>query len=157
MEKPIKIRLAEPSDIDQIRKVHQSSIRQLCRKHYPPRQIQAWSSGIKNSNYLAGLKSGEKFWVAVQGRKVLGFSILLNDEIRAVYIHPRFVGQGIGKRLLIKAEKWSRKHNFRKLNLKSSITAQDFYKSQGWNTIRWGIIHLRNDVKIRCILMKKRI
>ena len=42
-------------------------------------------------------------WVAIENDRVVGFLALLGNEIGALFVHPNFWGQGIGRALMDKA------------------------------------------------------
>jgi len=74
--------------------------------------------------------------------------------LNKLYVKYNFHGKGIGKKLLNYAERYAKKRNIKYLKFYSTITAHEFYKSQGYKTIKR--VNLEsNEVKMPCIYMKK--
>lgn len=151
----IIIRRAHESDCIKIRNTHIASIQKICSKDYSPMEIEAWSKRLKPLGYRKGMESGEIFYVAVFKNRILGFSCLVKDEVRAVYIHPNYIRKSVGTRLLKAIEKYSLKMGVKALNLKSTLTALPFYKTHGYKTLGRSFHKLRSGVKIPCIKMRK--
>jgi GNAT superfamily N-acetyltransferase len=115
-----------------IRKSHRASIRKLCPPHYTEAQIEAWVAGLSASYYRAVIGAGHPVYVAVDGARVVRFSELHGDEVRAVYVRKRCAGQGIGRRLLSKVEHAARTGGRRLLRLSATLNAVRFYARLGY-------------------------
>jgi len=94
----MKIRKALDTDKENISRLHISSIKRLCSKHYTHEQLNAWTSVLTPSVYDQALKE-KVFLVALDSKQDLtGLGILdiQNAEISAIYINPDAVGNGVG-------------------------------------------------------------
>jgi putative acetyltransferase len=126
------IRRATPADAEQITPVHVASIRTLCAKDYTQEQIDAWAGWKSPEKYRAAMAAGEIFFVAEVDGRVVGFAVLHGDEVKAVYIHPDYVGSGLGRRLLDAVEAEARTCGVELLQLTSTLTSVGFYKACGY-------------------------
>lgn len=80
-----------------------------------------------------------KGWICEMGNKIVGFAIvdLLKYNIWALFIHPDFEKQGIGKRLQNIMLHWyfSETHTTVWLGTSPSTRAAEFYKLTGWKEV----------------------
>ena len=126
------VRRATPADAEAITPVHVASIRTLCAKDYTQEQIDAWAGWKSPEKYRDAMAAGEVFFVAEHEGRVVGFSVLHGDEMKAVYLHPDHVGRGIGRRLLQAVEDEARAHGVAELHLTSTLTSIGFYEACGY-------------------------
>ena len=75
-------------------------------------------------------------YVAAIGEKIIGTATLNANKVEAVYVNPRYHGQGVGKKLMEKMESIARKKGFSEIILYSSITATGFYQRIGYTKIK---------------------
>lgn len=146
------IRLARPSDLAAIARVHAASVRGLCAAHYPPQAIEQWlapSPGL----YVRMLRSSTVY-VAERSGVVVAFAAvrLATREVRAVYVAPDEAGGGLGQRLLLRLERVARALGIHELRLAATLNAVGFYERHGW----------RRDprpspARQRCVAMRKRL
>lgn len=153
----VLIRAATSEDAESIHSVHIQSISQICSRDYTPAEIAAWTSGPKPESYVKAMEEGEKMFVAVADGQIAGFTGIKSDEICAVYVHPAFVGKGIGKALLDRAEKHLVEQNISEGRLNASKTAKVFYLHHGWEIVQEVAPQQRCGVNINCIGMKKQL
>lgn len=123
----ISIRKAQPEDASQIFQVQIDSIRTLCSSNYTSKQIEALI-GDKSYRNSMGEKQGEIIFVAEIEKAIIGFSALLKDRVSAGYVHPHYVRQGVGTRLLGAVEGEAVAQNIEKLSVMASITARPFIR-----------------------------
>jgi putative acetyltransferase len=151
------IRRATPADAEQITPVHVASIRTLCAKDYTPEQINAWAGWKSPGKYRKAMAAGEVFYVADVAGRVVGFSALLGDEVRAVYLHPDHVGRGLGRKLLEALEAEARARGVAELRLTSTLTSLRFYEACGYTK---GDLHdhpVTGGVTLPCVHFTKRL
>ena len=151
------IRRATPADAEQITPVHVASIRTLCAKDYTQEQIDAWAGWKSPDKYRAAMATGETFFVADVGGSVVGFSVLHGDEVKAVYIHPDCVGQGIGRRLLDAVEAEARNCGVEMLQLTSTLTSVGFYDACGYTRGDNHEHRVTGGVMLTCVKFTKRL
>jgi len=154
---PVVIRRAVPADAEAITPVHVASIRMLCAKDYTPEQIDAWAGWKSPDTYRAAMAAGEVFFVAEVDGRIVGFSVLHGDEVKAVYLHPDHVGRGIGRRLVEAVESEARACGVAELHLTSTLTSVGFYESCGYTK---GAEHqhpVTGGVTLTCVHFTKRL
>lgn len=101
------------------------------------------------------MKGGERMYIAVAGGgRVVGFSSLLKNEMRALYVHPDWIRHGIGKRMLRRLEAIVRRRGIGTLTLGATLTAVAFYQKQGYRIVRRRSCRM-NGVPVPAIRMKK--
>lgn len=133
----VLIRTAEPSEAEVIHNAHMKSIREVCSKNYREEQINAWGGRNFNQKKYDHIFSNDYLWVAVIKDEVVGFCHLGNiseetAELFGLYLVPSAIGKGAGKDLLAKAVNKANELGVAKILTHSTLTALDFYKSQGF-------------------------
>jgi N-acetylglutamate synthase-like GNAT family acetyltransferase len=151
-----KIRKAKLEDASIINKLINNTIFAVNSKDYTKKQINA-----RIKNRTAKLKDRIKtnsraMFIILENFKILGLVSLTLEkkEITMLYVKQNYIGKGLGKKLLKYAEKHAKKLGLDYLNLESTLTAFEFYKSQGYRKIR-KVNHISNGVNIPCIKMRK--
>jgi putative acetyltransferase len=150
----MKIRLAKDGDYSGIARLHRETIRHVNSKDYPGDVIRVWSARAKAERYR---KSADelKRWVAIENSKIVGFCDHGSTcEIRGLYVHKDYLGRGIGSYLLKVAEDSLRKQGCKRIVIKSTITAQNFYENHGYKTGEGGF-HDMEGKKIKFLNMRK--
>ena len=156
----ISVRLARPQDAEQMHHIHVNSVRQLCAIDYTKEQIEAWVGHLNPETLRQYIINGARYEVQFvaedENGTIIGFSAFdKNGDINAVYVHPDYTRQGVGKQLLKAVENEALAHNFTKLQISASITALPFYKANGYKFIKYSSHRLRSNVKIPCALLEK--
>ena len=155
----MKIRKASDTDKKNMSKVHISSIKRLCSKHYTHEQLQAWTSVLIPSVYDQALKEKVVLVAHDSTEELMGLGILdiQNAEISAIYIHPDVVGKGVGTKLLSKLEEIARNNNVVKIAVHSTLNAKGFYQRHGY--LEHGLIfhRLSNGEQLECVRMFKKV
>jgi putative acetyltransferase len=156
-DSPAIIRRATPADAEQITPVHVASIRTLCAKDYRQEQIDAWAGWKSPDKYRAAMAAGEVFFVAEVEGHVVGFAVLHDDEVKAVYIHPDHVGHGLGRRLLDAVEAEARNRGVERLQLTSTLTSVGFYAACGYTRGDNHEHRVTGGVMLTCVKFTKRL
>jgi putative acetyltransferase len=150
------IRPGTPEDAEAIWRVRLASIRDLCSADYTPEQIKAWAGRKRPEDYERAIAAGERFWVAVDGEEIVGFSRVSADTLYGLYVAPSRLRRGIGTALLRAAEASARQAGVAELRLGSTLNAEAFYRRQGYagagRTSR-----AMNGVDVPCVRMSKRL
>ncbi|MEH1838784.1 MAG: GNAT family N-acetyltransferase [Nostoc sp.] len=150
----IKIRLAQPQDRNQIFDIRRDAIQILCSRDYNFEQTQA----LLNDTQLDKSQGGETkdiVFVAEIGEKIVGFSAYSRYWVNAVYVHPKYVRQGIGTELLKAIESEACSQNVNTLAVCASITAKPFYEASGYQDFGKTYISSSSGVYIPCSRMQK--
>jgi ribosomal protein S18 acetylase RimI-like enzyme len=150
----MKIRLAKDKDYAAIARLHRQTIRNVNARDYTEDQILAWSTRTNAERFRSSANKCKR-WVAVEDDKVIGFCDYgLNGEFWGLYVHKEYIGKGIGSHLLKVAEDSLKKLGFKKISLKATITAKNFYKKQGYKVIKKDL-HPINNKKLEIFIMTK--
>lgn len=150
----IFIRPVRASDRLQISQLHSESIQQLCTTDYTAEQIQALLADKK----IYGTNSwGDVVLVAECGEIIVGFSALVGSAVSAMYVHPKWTRQGIGKQLLQAIEREARSRRLQQLFVKASVTAVPFYQACGYQILNPSQIMVAGRVWIPCVDMQKQL
>lgn len=156
MEQRWRIRKAEADDAGGIYDVLVDSVRGLTGGEYTPEQQRAWI-GSCGRDFLHSMVALEQhdIWVAeAAGAGIVAFGALHADEVSYLYVRTRYVGQGLGTRLLLLMEETARRKGERRLRLHSSLTARAFYERRGF-TATGRIMVCRQGVYLPVVLMEK--
>lgn len=82
------------------------------------------------------LLSERQVLVATTGSHIVATASLDNDIVRSVYVDPRHQGKGVGRRLMEKLQSLAINAGLNQLRVPSSITAEGFYASLGFEKVR---------------------
>jgi putative acetyltransferase len=126
----LNIRNALPSDIEEIYRVHQSSILEICSKSYSDEIVQEWVRNRSPQGYLPAIGRGEMF-VATNLQKIVGFGHSVSGEIKAIFTDPNHANQGIGK-ILMEEALIRAKANCKEVLLEATLNAEKFYSKYGF-------------------------
>jgi putative acetyltransferase len=159
----VEIRPATAADAVAIIDLHFAAVHETAAAFYPREILDTWSRRPDDARYerirKAVAKREELFLVAEDVSGVVGFgSILPSDqELHAVYVHPRFGRRGIGGRILAALEHLAFERGVRQLHVSASLNAEPFYEHAGYDVIDRGVLRLTNDIEMACVSMKKQL
>lgn len=125
----ITIRDATDADIPAIFEVR-TSVRE---NHLSVEQMA--EMGITNQTVRQALGKEPCIWVAAQGNHIVGFAMANAEEacLFAAFVRPEWAGQGIGRRLMERAEAFLfERHSSIWLHTDGSSRAAGFYERLGW-------------------------
>jgi GNAT superfamily N-acetyltransferase len=154
----MRIRQAVESDVQDIRRIHQAAIRQVCSFDYPQNVISAWLLGNSDERYLQRIKDAS-FWVA-EDQVTLGFGCVSTEQskLESLFLAPEARGNGIAAALLRHLEQVAAGAGVDVLFLDSSLSAQTFYAKHGYEVCDGkASIKLASGVDLASIPMSKRV
>ena len=154
MRMDIEIRLAKSEDSEDILELQANSLKILSSQDYNPRQIESLIRSQKSARFI-----NEIIFVAEGNNRLVGFASLLvhTAQIGAMFVHPDFVRQGIGTRLITAIESAAIEKRYKTIYVVSSLSAVKFYQANGYEVI--GQLGLWSDNKtwIPCSNMRKQL
>ena len=153
----ILIRKAKQEDREPIWSVHVQAIQEVCKSHYSENELAAWSGVLKPSRYTADI-GNKTFLVAEDKNVIVGFGRLnqQNGNVEAVYVHPNYIRQGVGKKILNALERVAQDFGLATLHLWASLNALPFYQSQGY-AAQWQTRYLLPFGRVACVYMVKNL
>lgn len=95
--------------------------------------------GITSETIRQALCQEPCIWVAVQGAHVVGFSMADAADacLFAAFVRPKWAGQGIGRRLMERAEAFLfERHSSIWLHTDGASRAAGFYERLGWERMQ---------------------
>jgi putative acetyltransferase len=151
----LRIRPGIANDVPTLIVLQALSLQVLCAKDYNPAQMTA----LLDEQAKARQALDEIIWVAELGEQVVGFASLLKAQSRlvALYVHPEWVRQGLGRLLLATTETAAIQRQIRQMWVMSSLSAVPFYQSQGYQLHQATGFQTRTGVWIPGQLMEKQI
>ena len=153
----ITIRRATRQDRDSIWCVHIQAIKEICKSHYTKDETQAWSKLLKPGRYEKAIDSKALF-VADDDDSIVGFGHLdlENGRIEALYVSPKYVGIGVGKKILQTLEHVAEQSGSKIVHVSSTLNAVPFYKRAGYRS-QGHSKYLLPPRLVTCILMAKEL
>jgi GNAT superfamily N-acetyltransferase len=151
-----RVRPAGESDVDGIWRVHNESIRVLCRNRYGAPEIAAWIAFRPPAAYRAALASRSLF-VAERQDEIVGFGQFdpARGEIEACYVSPDAVGLGVGSDLVARMEEQARAAGHAIVRLNATLNAETFYARLGYRRLGLATHRVDGGVELECIRMEK--
>lgn len=129
----MKIRRANISDCDEIRKLFYETIRSVNSKDYSPEQIEVWSAGTNRIERWTKAINEQHFFVAEIGEIIVGFASIKDDGyLDFMFVHKDFQGHGIATKLFGELEKVAEEKKLPKIWAHVSITARPFFARKGF-------------------------
>jgi len=123
-----------------IRPVHPEEAAELtqialaAKRHwgYPERWMRLWTPELTfTSEYFEANES----WAAAVGLKPVAFYTLLDKDgiawLENLWVHPDFIGKGVGKQLFDHALHLTRERGYKILQLEADPNAAGFYEKMG--------------------------
>ncbi len=154
----ICIREAQKGDALSVIKVHYDSVHHVASKDYSSEILDEWSPPVSEERIQKFLNNGAdvKLVAEIDG-DVVGFGELFTyqNQLGAVYVASRAVGQGVGRALIECLEDKAKQMNVPYLQMESSITAFPFYQKLGYVVVSHGTHPLRDDLQMACVKMHK--
>jgi putative acetyltransferase len=126
----VHIRPGSNRDRHQLIEIQTLAIETFYKTEYSPIQIES----LRKKQASAINELVQSLLVAEVAGETVGFASLsrLGSQIDAVYIHPSWMRQGIGRELVSALEKLAQKKGRRKLSVVAAIITSPFYEAQGY-------------------------
>jgi putative acetyltransferase len=156
----LAIREMRDDDARSFLEVLNAAVRRIAVRDYPPEVIEAWAPlPITQAAVEAVIANPEDEvrFLAERDGHIIGLACLViaNNELRARYVAPEAARTGVGKALLMKIEETARNAGLKYLYANSSLTAEQFYRSQGYEVTEYSHHLLRGRWPMACVKIKK--
>ncbi|MCI8211457.1 acetyltransferase [Pseudomonas sp. S25] len=129
------IRKAVSQDATAISLVIVTTLRESNAQDYSPDIIESVQQSFSPSAIL-GFLANRQVYVASIDSHVIATGSLDQDTVRSVFVDPAHQGNDIGTQLISTLEATAALNGVRRLRVPSSITAEGFYRSLGFQKIR---------------------
>lgn len=141
------IRVATPDDIPQIQVIRHSVKENILSNP-------EWVTDSDCENYLTVRGKG---WVCEQDGRIVGFAIadLQDHNIWALFVHPDFERQGIGRQLYDTMLDWYFRQTTHSiwLSTEPNTRAETFYRKAGWREVG---THGANEIKFEMTIKDRK-
>ena len=141
--------------------VHHTAVRGIARHDYSAEVIDAWAPlpiTEAHVKYVVSNPEGEARFIAECQNKIVGIGCLTikDNELKACYVLPGFTRTGVGTALINAIESRAREAGLETIWAHSSLTAEGFYRSLGYEVLGRDEHFLGNGFSMDCIKIEKR-
>ena len=153
----ILIRKANESDARVAWQIRNAAIDSQCTGHYPSEELELWTSGEMTEKFICAV--ADSLYVAILDGQVIGTGMIDLDfgNVDAIFVHPSYMGSGVGKRILLHLEKLAVEAGLTQLKLDSTLNAGSFYQACGFVGGEISKYKSPRGLLLDCIPMKKSI
>jgi len=151
----MKIREFQDKDAKGVCEIIKKCDAEIASKDYSKKIIEWWISKTTPERILKNSKV-RKCFVAVYGKKVVGYGDLEKNELKRLHVIPEFQKKGIGTKLIEEIEKFAIKKKIPKLILESTINAEKFYNKCGFEKVEIKNCEYDGE-KFKLILMERKL
>ncbi|MFK8249985.1 GNAT family N-acetyltransferase [Ancylobacter terrae] len=146
----LRIRRANPSDLPEIRRLQAAALRGFARRVHGSEVVESLIPRIGDFD-VELVSDGTFFLAEIEGEAVAcgGWSVrepsFMGSEIElpttggvdvphlhGVFVHPLFIGNGIGSILLEKIDSDLRGQGFARARIAATLSAEGFFAHRGW-------------------------
>lgn len=158
----VVIREMRPKDAQAFLEVHHAAVRGIAVKDYPLAVIEAWAPMPVTEDAIEWVRANPdkefRLIAEIAGRVVgIGAAVFESVELRACYVAPDAGRKGVGSALVKKIEHAAREQGAPRLELDSSLTAESFYRTIGYEVVERGEHVLGNGQRMACVKMRKEL
>ena len=133
MREAFPLRPLLPADVDPLRELVAQSIEGLTQDDYDEDQRLAWISLVENAAAFAKRLAKATTLVALAKGRPAGFASLVgNETLDMLYVHPDFAGRGAGATLVDALERLAKGRGSHAITVKASDTAEGFFRARGY-------------------------
>lgn len=154
----IRLRAAEPAELEALWALRTRCVREICSSHYPPAVVGPWSASPPPPGFVRLLAIGGCLLAedAASG-ELLGYGAIdvEHSEIDALFVAPEQAGRGLGLRLLRALEQCVPAGT--ELKLSAALNAETFYRSAGYLQVRREVYPHPSGIALDSVLMNRRV
>jgi GNAT superfamily N-acetyltransferase len=151
----VTLREAQPADAPAIHEVVASAAREQGPWAYTEREVEAWAH-VEDPPPDDPIEDDDSYLVVAEADgKVVGVGDLAGGEIRAVYVRPGRIRQGVETRLLDELEPTASDGGHDEVSLHASLNAVPFYERRGYDSVERVTHETSTGVELDVVLMTK--
>lgn len=129
----MNFRKATILDLAEMQEMYIETIKWVCKNDYTPLQIDAWVSGLNNTERWLKVIHDQYVLLATIKDKIVGYGTLKDGNyIDFFCVHKDFQRQGIADKVFIQLEFEAIKENSKTITADVSITAKPFFEKKGF-------------------------
>jgi putative acetyltransferase len=150
------------ADTPLLAEIFRASIEELTGDDYSEAQQEAWVSAADDEKAFGARLAKALTLLGTMDGSPVGFASLVdNERLDMLYVHPAAAGHGVGSMLVDALEKLAAARGARRLRAEVSDTAQEFFKRRGFvaqqrNTVPLGDEWLANTTMEKPLAAKER-
>lgn len=128
------IRVAQQSDIVELRDLYKNTVLSVNRHDYSQEEVEDWASCGDDLSKIEEMIKTHYFIVAVNKQsEIVGFSsITLQGYLHSMFVHKDFQGKGIATTLLKEIERYAITTEIMRITSEVSLTARPFFERKGY-------------------------
>jgi putative acetyltransferase len=150
------------ADAPLLAEIFRASVEELTGDDYSEAQREAWISAADDEKAFGARLAKALTLLGTMDGSPVGFASLVdNERLDMLYVHPAAAGHGVGSMLVDALEKLAAARGARRLRAEVSDSAQDFFKRRGFvaqqrNTVPLGDEWLANTTMEKPLAAKER-
>ena len=134
MASGINIRRAEQKDLEIVRKITQTTIREIYPRYYPAGAVEFFSEHHSDEKIMRDIRAGIVYLLITDDETAAGTVTLTDNEIDRLFVLPQYQGKGYGRALLDFAEDAIAKA-YDVMKLHASLPAKSIYLKRGFHEV----------------------
>ncbi len=151
----MNVRIASLNDLDAILDLFESTIRQVNSVDYTDVEIEAWAAGRHNRASWEEKLENQTFYLCIHNDVLIGFSsITTNGYLDFMFVHERFLRQGVASQLLQHIEQKAREQRNETILAHVSKTALPFFSRKGFQIVGKMKSEIRGVVFVSSVMEK---
>ena len=120
-------------DLAEMQEMYIETIKWVCKNDYTPLQIDAWVSGLNNTERWLKLIHEQYVLLATIQDQIVGYGTLKDGNYIDIFcVHKDFQRQGIADKVFNELEQEAKKENSKTITADISITAKPFFEKKGF-------------------------
>jgi len=127
------LRKATISDLQEMQEMYIETIKWVCKNDYGPLQINAWVSGLNDTERWMKVIHDQFVLLATIEHKIVGYGTLKDGNyIDFFCVHKDLQRKGISNEIFTELELEAKKENSKTITADVSITAKPFFEKKGF-------------------------
>ena len=128
------IRIAQQSDVIELKDLFQNTVLTINSRDYSQVEVEDWASCGDNLSDIEDMIKTHYFIVAInQQSEIVGFSsITPQGYLHSMFVHKNFQSKGIASLLLNEIEHYAITTGIKRITSEVSLTARPFFEKKGY-------------------------
>ncbi len=127
---------AKENDLETVKKITQTTIREVYPKYYPSGAVEFFSEHHSDEKIMRDINAGIVYLIITDDGVPAGTVTLTDNEIDRLFVLPAFQGKGYGRALLDFAQEAIAK-NYDVIKLHASLPAKSIYLKRGFHEVEY--------------------